>query len=212
MKKTAATILATSDVGLESHWKKVFGARARVVQTQLNVLSRTSFQDGSVVWVDLSSAENRNLHVSEWASFLKDDRIKAIAGSSDPTEDEAIDLLDCGFMGYCHAYSDLKTLRQVNDVVQSGSVWIGKKLMQRLIKRVNTANVKANTTTVDWSNGLTPREIQIAVLAANGASNLAIAEQCAITERTVKAHLGTVFQKLNVTDRLQLALTVHGIH
>jgi DNA-binding NarL/FixJ family response regulator len=32
-----------------------------------------------------------------------------------------------------------------------------------------------------------------------------------ITERTVRAHLSAVFEKLGVTDRLQLTLRVHGI-
>jgi DNA-binding NarL/FixJ family response regulator len=32
-----------------------------------------------------------------------------------------------------------------------------------------------------------------------------------ITERTVKAHLTSIFEKLDVADRLQLALRVHGV-
>jgi DNA-binding NarL/FixJ family response regulator len=64
---------------------------------------------------------------------------------------------------------------------------------------------------IAWSEGLTQREVEIAVLAANGASNSLIASQCNISERTVKAHLSAVFSKLNITDRLQLALRVHGI-
>jgi DNA-binding NarL/FixJ family response regulator len=58
---------------------------------------------------------------------------------------------------------------------------------------------------------LTQREREIANLAANGASNQLIADNCGISERTVKAHLSAVFTKLNVSDRLQLALRVHGI-
>ena len=47
--------------------------------------------------------------------------------------------------------------------------------------------------------------------AASGQSNAQIADALGITERTVKAHLSAVFEKLEVTDRLQLALRVHGI-
>ena len=54
--------------------------------------------------------------------------------------------------------------------------------------------------------------VEVAILAANGASNLAIARDCKISERTVKAHLSAVFEKLNLTDRPPLALRVHGIH
>ena len=57
---------------------------------------------------------------------------------------------------------------------------------------------------------LTKRELEVARLVANGSSNKEIARQLGITERTVKAHVGAVFQKLNVRDRLQLALIVSG--
>jgi DNA-binding NarL/FixJ family response regulator len=58
---------------------------------------------------------------------------------------------------------------------------------------------------------LTAREREIAKLAARGTSNLQIAETCDISERTVKAHMSSIFDKLSITDRLQLALRVHGI-
>lgn len=48
---------------------------------------------------------------------------------------------------------------------------------------------------------LTPREIDVLVELANGASNARIAHSLAITERTVKAHIGAVFAKLAVEDR-----------
>ena len=64
---------------------------------------------------------------------------------------------------------------------------------------------------VQWDQGLTQREREVALLAANGASNSDIATECGISERTVKAHLTAVFAKINITDRLQLALRVHGI-
>ena len=40
----------------------------------------------------------------------------------------------------------------------------------------------------------------------------AFATDCGTSDRTGKAHLTAVFEKLNLTDRLQLALRVHGIH
>jgi DNA-binding CsgD family transcriptional regulator len=42
---------------------------------------------------------------------------------------------------------------------------------------------------------LTPREIEIARLIGQGASNKRIARQLSITERTVKAHLTMIFRK-----------------
>jgi DNA-binding NarL/FixJ family response regulator len=55
---------------------------------------------------------------------------------------------------------------------------------------------------------LAPREREIALLVGSGANNREIAERLSITESTVKAHLTSVFRKLDVPDRLRLALVV----
>ena len=69
----------------------------------------------------------------------------------------------------------------------------------------------AQTQAGNWRSALTPRESEVAEMAAKGASNQEIAASCGISERTVKAHLSAIFEKLGVVDRLQLALKVHGI-
>jgi DNA-binding NarL/FixJ family response regulator len=57
---------------------------------------------------------------------------------------------------------------------------------------------------------LTQREYEIATLVGNGETNKQIARRLDITERTVKAHLTEVFRKLDIADRLKLALIVKG--
>ncbi len=54
--------------------------------------------------------------------------------------------------------------------------------------------------------GLSPRERQVLDLVADGLANKAIARRLGIAERTVKAHLTSIFQQLGVTDRTQAAL------
>ncbi len=58
----------------------------------------------------------------------------------------------------------------------------------------------------DTGSALTVREIEVLRLIATGASNHAIAEQLVITERTVKAHLTSIFDKLRVSSRTQAAV------
>lgn len=61
-----------------------------------------------------------------------------------------------------------------------------------------------------WAQ-LTARERQIAHSVAGGRSNKEIASQMRISEKTVKAHLGAVFQKLAVRDRLQLVVRMAAV-
>jgi DNA-binding NarL/FixJ family response regulator len=102
-------------------------------------------------------------------------------------------------------------LFQVQEVVERGHVWVGKGLMQKLLQAAQSGAKAPASDANGWQELLTEREREVATLAANGASNMAIARDCGISERTVKAHLSAVFAKLNITDRLQLALRVHGI-
>ena len=54
-----------------------------------------------------------------------------------------------------------------------------------------------------WAQ-LTPQELQIAQLAAEGLSNREIGERLYLSHRTVGSHLYRLFPKLGVTSRMQL--------
>lgn len=62
----------------------------------------------------------------------------------------------------------------------------------------------------DLLANLTRRECEIATFVGNGESNKQIALRLDIPERTVKAYLPEVFRKLEIADRLKLALMVRG--
>jgi len=55
---------------------------------------------------------------------------------------------------------------------------------------------------------LSPQELKVARLIGRGSSNKEIAASLAISDLTVKKHLGSIFQKLDVHDRLQLGVRV----
>ena len=212
MKRFPNTILVTPDQGLLAHWKKALGTSRQTVAPQIEDFFQLVPSSPSVAWIDLSIARRPDWAADIWRPILQSEHIRVVAASSNPKDDEAMLALDAGCAAYCHAFSDAPTLKQVREVVDAGNVWIGKNLMQRLLQNVHRAIPTATPPADGWRDGLTQREIEVAILAANGASNQAIAIQCGISERTVKAHLSAVFVKLNITDRLQLALRVHGIH
>ena len=162
---------------------------------------------GSLVMIDIAHPQRPDWNDTRWRVWTG--HFSVIALSSEPQDAEGIDAMDAGASGYCHAYANEATLRQVVEVVSSGELWVGRSLLTRLLKGVNHGITARPIST--WRQLLTEREIEVANMAAQGASNLGIAELLGITERTVKAHLTSIFDKLDVADRLQLALKVHGV-
>jgi len=57
---------------------------------------------------------------------------------------------------------------------------------------------------LEWNPALTPREIEVMQLLVKGLRNRAIGAKLSITEGTVKAHLYTIYEKLNVESRVEL--------
>jgi DNA-binding NarL/FixJ family response regulator len=61
-----------------------------------------------------------------------------------------------------------------------------------------------------WSQALTRREYEIAVLAASGLANKEIARELGVSDGTIKLHLHSVYQKLGVRNRYSLIAQVGG--
>ena len=136
--------------------------------------------------------------------------------SDRPDEDDGIGFLRLGVVGYANSYSSAARLREAAHAIASGSVWVNQQVMQRLILGMAPPAADDGSTKKQGQHDtplllhqLTKREDQIARLVAGGLSNLAIAEQLGITERTVKAHLSTIYSKTATTGRLGLALLVN---
>ncbi|HZV98683.1 MAG TPA: response regulator transcription factor [Methylophilaceae bacterium] len=126
-----------------------------------------------------------------------------------PDQSEALLALSQGARGYCHAYSPAELLIEVRTVISHGGIWLGRELLQRLIA-VSTGLVgNKSEEVIKTLLLLTEREKEVALEAAKGLSNKEIARMLDITERTVKAHLSSTFERLGIKDRLQLALILN---
>lgn len=139
--------------------------------------------------------------------------VPVVALSDVPTDEQGMIALGVGVAGYCNGHAAPEVLRQVAVTVLSGGVWVGQSLLQRLIDGMASLAAKkfSPPPLSDWASSLTEREVDTARAVAAGANNKEIARQLGITERTVKAHLGSIFDKLKVRDRLQLTLLVNGV-
>ncbi len=133
--------------------------------------------------------------------------VPLVALSNVPEDEQGLAVLAAGAAGYCSALTLPDVLRQVAAVVGQGGLWVGPRLMRRLLTALAA---QADPTTAPL-HALSLRERQIAEAAARGGSNKEIARSLGITERTVKAHLTAAYGKLGVRDRMQLALLIHGV-
>ena len=186
-------------------WSEAF--QAGIAQKTHSAPSHAAPSEADLVWLRLEHGPSVALQIQHMASPLK-----LVVLSDQPTDEEAMAAFSAGARGYCNTHATAQLLRQVAAVVLQGGLWIGESLMQRLVSA--TSRLQAADSTVfppdeSWSNGLTDREKQVASTLARGASNKEIARSLDITERTVKAHVGAVLEKLQVRDRLQLSLVVN---
>ncbi len=135
--------------------------------------------------------------------------------SNRPEQMEGLQFLQYGVVGYANTYIAPARLTEAVQTILGGSVWIGQDLMQRLIQATFKGDKKkpAEGSATDGRKQvlqkLSDREYQIADLVAQGLSNVDIAESLAITERTVKAHLSSVYAKTGTKGRLNLALLIN---
>ena len=122
-------------------------------------------------------------------------------------------LFKAGVRGCCPKNVEPTQLKRVVEAVQQGELWMRRSVTCRLLDELGIIALEKNQlkqATKDLLANLTQRESEIATLVGIGESNKQIALHLAITERTVKAHLTEIFRKLDVADRLKLALLVTG--
>jgi DNA-binding NarL/FixJ family response regulator len=82
---------------------------------------------------------------------------------------------------------------------------------QRCVQRSNVTSILAQDTVgARVKDRLTPKEMQIVALIAQGCKNRQIAEQLNTKEQVIKNYLRSIYDKTGVSDRLELALfTIH---
>lgn len=185
-----------------SRWLEAF-PDARVAVPE----SKGARAGAGLVWLHLDPADpNVASQTRSAVELAKGAPVVVLANV--PGQDEGIACLEAGAVGYISALSVPEVLRQVVNVVRNGGLWVGPELLARLRKAL-AAPPKA-TAASDKLTLLSQREREVALAVAAGASNKEIARRMGITERTVKAHLTTIFGRLNVRDRLQLSILVNG--
>ena len=87
--------------------------------------------------------------------------------------------------------------------VAAGGVWLEKEAIGRALEKL-----LQNEEVGRFRVALTPREIEIVRMVAQGIGNREVGERLFISEGTVKTHLHTIYEKLGLKGRVQLVAYV----
>jgi two-component system nitrate/nitrite response regulator NarL len=184
-------------------WNDAFpGARALAIDQ----LGSAALAPAAVIWLRLEADSELAPMIA--AIHARCGPAPVVILSDVPDDAQALAALSAQARGYCNSHAGAEVLAKVASVVSQGGLWIGETLMHRILSVQHLIAVPPAAARPDWRATLTAREIEVAELAANGMRYKDLARTLSITERTVKAHMGAILDKLDLRDRLQLALLV----
>jgi len=140
-------------------------------------------------------------------------RSKVILFSSSENKEEFVEAMKLGCAGILSKDAPTSLIEKSVNKVHAGEIWLDSNTTAAVIRQFASP---AEFPAIHGGGGngkssreraqLSQREREIIVLIAQGYKNKEIAEKMFITEQTVKNHLHNVFDKLGVSDRLELAL------
>lgn len=122
--------------------------------------------------------------------------------------EETIEAFRLGARGVVLKESATEILYKCLRAVADGEYWVGHERVGDIVRALRaTGGVERPAAQ------LTQRELQIVAAVVDGGTNKDIGRQFGLTEQTVKNHLSHVFDKIGVSNRLELALYAlhHGL-
>lgn len=120
--------------------------------------------------------------------------------------EQVVEALQLGARGIVMKHSALQVLLDSIRCVISGKHWVDQESVPHLIQAVRGMEPPLRASAAKQDLGLTPREMQIIALIVAGYTNKDLAKELKISQNTSKHHLTNIFNKLGVSNRLELVL------
>ena len=118
---------------------------------------------------------------------------------------QIVEALQAGARGVVMKESATQVLLRAIRAVMSGQAWVGREPVADLVQYLR-GRAPADDQRKRKKYGLTNREIEIVAAIVDGCTNKEIAQKFSLSEDTVKHHLTSIFDKVGVSNRLELAL------
>lgn len=166
------------------------------VGTGAEAISAIQEQEPDIVLLDVRMPGGSGIDVLRTLR-IAGDRRRVILLTADIGDGALIDALELKVDGIVLKNADPGFLLECLERVRDGRTWIDPELKERVLELKETAESRAS---------LAPRERQLIALVRKGLRNREIAEQLGVTEGTVKVYLHSIFEKVGVANRTELAM------
>lgn len=195
-------LLYVKDSNALKCWSQATNLTKKILYT-LDINSHEFDKAANLLLIQLPEAKKEQEKIEQ----LLQKGFKMILFSSMPSPQEGVKWFQKGIKGYLNTYAQKERIEQAIKTVSSGNIWLGQSVMQTLIQAVSNPG---NTQNMSWKERLSERETETVELVLLGKSNQEIAELMHISERTVKAHMHSILEKLEAKDRLNLVIKIQN--
>lgn len=120
--------------------------------------------------------------------------------------DQVVEALELGVRGIVLKHSALELLLKSIRCVNDGQYWVDQGSVSDLIQALRQIRPSQSASRGRSDFGVTSREREVIELIVAGYTNKDLARKLNISEHTVKHHLSNIFDKLGVSNRLELVL------
>jgi len=162
-----------------------------------------------VILLGLDLGTEKGLDILPGLLATSKSRVLVLTHVEDPEEHRKAMIL--GAMGVVQKDVGVEVLFKAIEKVHAGEIWYDRSKMGSVLRDMiqNGNGKKADPLAVQIAT-LTPREHEVIALVSQGLKNKVIGEKLFISETTVRHHLTKVFEKLGVSNRLELILFAFG--
>ena len=167
----------------------------------LDALDKVKQFNPDIVLMDLVMPEMDGIEATQKICGSYPDE-KVIVLTSFTEDEQVFSAIKAGAVGYLLKDISPPDLAKAIQAVHSGETHLHPEITKKLMNQFVSPKSEAETTPED----LTPREMEVLQLIAQGLSNKELANKLTISEKTVKTHLSSIFSKLHLSDRTQAAI------
>ena len=128
---------------------------------------------------------------------------RIIALSDGQVDNDIVEAMRRGGRGFLDKQSPVELLLKCVRKVHAGEIWLNGRLTEAVL---HTFGTQQPVSKLNGKAELSRHEMEVIQLVIQGYKNKDIAQKLFISEKTVKNHLSAIFNKLGVSDRLELTL------